>query len=133
MGELSPKSDAARADYEALRTGAAYRVLDDRLIVRVTGDDRVSFMHGMCTADIKGLLAGAIAPALLLTEHAHVIADFNVWAACDALLIEVTAERWVRAREQLEKLLVADDVEFEELTALKVIDLEGPRAAHAIG
>src|SRR5438270_11097244 len=100
MGELSPKSDALRSDYEALRSGAAYRVLDDRLVVRVTGDDRVSFMHGMCTADIKGLLAGAITPALLLTEHAHVIADFNVWAAGVALLVEVSSERCARATQQ---------------------------------
>jgi folate-binding protein YgfZ len=115
--------------YAAISTGAGIATLDDRLIVRIVGDDRIPFMHGMCSNDIKGLASGVVAPALILTEHAHIIADFFVYADADALLIEIDRALWPKARAHLEKFLVADDVEFEELDNLGVIDVEGPAAA----
>jgi folate-binding protein YgfZ len=84
-------------------------------------------MHGMCSQDIAQLRPGMAAPALLLTEHAHIVADFLVYADGDALLVEFERSAWTRAQAHLEKFLVADDVEFEEL-GHAVIDVEGPQA-----
>jgi folate-binding protein YgfZ len=108
-------------------------VLEDRTLVRVIGDDRVSFLHGMCTADVKGARPGAILPALFLTEHAHLIAEAFVWVTADALILDVDADAWTRTRAHLEHLLVADDVEFEDAGNLAVIDVEGPVALDAAG
>jgi folate-binding protein YgfZ len=66
---------------------------------------------------------------LFVTERAHLIAAFSVYALADAFLIEVDRTEWPGLRAHLEKFLVADDVEFEELTRLTVIDIEGPQAA----
>ena len=104
----------------------------ERMVVRVVGDDRVSFLHGMCSNDIKNARPGAIVPALFLTEHAHAIAEFFAWIGEDSVLIEIDRDGWTRARAHLEKLLVADDVEFEDQAELSVVDIEGPRAAEAI-
>ena len=68
----------------------------------------------MCTADVNGAKPGTILPALFLTEHAHVIADAFIWVTGDALMLDIDAEAWTRTRAHLEKLLVADDVEFED-------------------
>jgi folate-binding protein YgfZ len=119
-------------DYKALTSAVTVRVLADRIVVRMIGDDRVSFLHGMCSNDIKGLAAGAIIPALFLTEHAHVIADCFVWATDDALLLDIDRDAWPRVRAHLERLLVADDVEIEGLGELAVIDVEGPNAHDTI-
>lgn len=118
--------------YNAATKAAGVRVMRERQVVRVVGDDRAAFFHGMCSADVKGATPGSILPALFLTEHAHVIADLFIWVTDDALLLEIEAESWRRAREHLERLLVADDVEFED-TSLIVIDVEGPRACDAAG
>jgi tRNA-modifying protein YgfZ len=85
----------------------------------------------MCTADVKGARPGTILPALFLTEHAHVIADAFIWVTNDALLLDIDAEAWTRTRAHLEKLLVADDVEFEDASELAVLDVEGPVALDA--
>ncbi|MGA9724985.1 MAG: glycine cleavage T C-terminal barrel domain-containing protein [Candidatus Binatus sp.] len=113
------------------RPSAAILPLDARIIVRVTGDDRASFLHGMCTADVKGAKPGSILPALFLTEHAHVISDAFIWVTADVLILDVDADAWTRTRAHLEKLLVADDVEFEDGSELAVIDVEGPAALDA--
>ncbi len=126
-------TDAASfvADYSAVISAAGVRVLDVRVVVRVVGDDRVSFFHGMCSADVKGSAPGSVLAALILTEHAHVIADLFIWVTDDALLLDINADAWTRTRAHLGRLLVADDVEFEDESASSVIDIEGPRALDA--
>ncbi len=112
--------------YDAVVNGAGVVALDGRIVVRVVGDDRASFFHGMCTADVKGAKPGSILPALFLTEHAHLIADAFIWVTGDALMLDIDSEAWTRTRAHLERLLVADDVEFEVAGELAVIDVEGP-------
>ena len=126
-------TDAAAfdADYNAVVNATGVRVLDGRALVRVVGDDRVSFFHGMCSADVKGGAPGSVLAALILTEHAHVIADLFIWVTEDALLLDIDADAWTRTRAHLERLLVADDVEFEDVSTFSVIDIEGPRALDA--
>jgi folate-binding protein YgfZ len=113
------------------RPTAGILPLDARILVRVTGDDRAAFLHGMCTADVKSARPGAILPALFLTEHAHVIADAFIWVAGDALILDIEGDAWTRTRAHLERLLVADDVEFEDARELALIDVEGPAAVAA--
>jgi folate-binding protein YgfZ len=119
-------------EYDAINSGVGIRLLDDRLIVRVSGDDRISFMHGMCTADVKNLPPGHLARTLFLTEHAHVIADAFLYALEEALWLEVERSRWPVIREHLERFLVADDVELEESGMLAVLDVEGPLSVRAM-
>jgi len=114
------------------RPTAGVLPLDARILVRVTGDDRASFLHGMCTADVNGARPGTILPTLFLTEHAHVISEAFILITPDALLLDIDADAWARTHAHLEKLLVADDVEFEDAADLAVIDVEGPAALDAI-
>lgn len=136
----APAADrAARAaheaivrEYQAITSGAGYSRLADRLVIRVSGDDRAAFLHGMCTADIKGMVPGQVAPALFVTERAHIIRDFYVYALADALILESDRAAWPDVRAHLEKFLVADDVAMEEREALAVIDCAGPASAAAL-
>jgi folate-binding protein YgfZ len=129
----APASAEAAFDsaYDTVVKAAGVIVLDRRIVVRVTGDDRASFFHGMCTADVKSAKPGSIIPALFLTEHAHVIADAFIWVTDDALILDIDSDAWTRTRPHLEHLIVADDVEFEERGELAVIDVEGPAALAA--
>ncbi len=128
----STTASSLEAEYRALTERAGFRLLDDRMIVRATGDDRISFFHGMCSADVKGAHPGDVVPALFLTEHAHVIGDFLIWFEEEALTLETDLTAWPREKEHLEKLLVADDVEMEEFHPLSILHIEGPGAADAL-
>lgn len=118
--------------YAALRTGAGVRLCGERTVVRVVGDDRASFLHGMCSADIRGLVCGRVTAALFLTEHAHVIGEAVIWALPDALIIEMERESWPAVRDHLERFLIADDVEMEESAGECVIEADGPLAADVV-
>ncbi len=130
-GATATAAAALDSAYNAVISAAGVLVLDRRIVVRVTGDDRASFFHGMCSADVNGARPGSILPALFLTEHAHVIADTFIWVTGDALLLDIDSDAWTRTRAHLERLLVADDVEFEDAGELALIDVEGPAALDA--
>jgi len=112
------------------------RLCAERVVIQMSGDDRASFLHGMCSNDIKGLKPGSLVAALFLTERAHLIADANVWATADALLLEMERALWPAVRAHLERFLVADDVELEEPGEAAIYDgviqIDGPRAAAAV-
>jgi folate-binding protein YgfZ len=125
------------ADYRALKADAGVRLSAERIVIRMSGDDRASFLHGMCSNDIKGLKPGGLVVALFLTERAHLIAEANVWATADALLLEMERALWPAVSAHLERFLVADDVELEESGDSvrqdgSVIQIDGPRAAAAV-
>jgi folate-binding protein YgfZ len=131
-----PDSDGLEAEYRALKHGAGVRLCAERIVIRMSGDDRASFLHGMCSNDIKGLKPGGLVAVLFLTERAHLIAEAVVWAAADALLLEMERALWPAVRAHLERFLVADDVELEESgDSVKydgVIQIDGPHAAAAV-
>ncbi|MGA8570764.1 MAG: glycine cleavage T C-terminal barrel domain-containing protein [Candidatus Binataceae bacterium] len=128
------------ADYRALTGGAGVRLCAERIVIRMSGDDRASFLHGMCSNDIKGLKSGGLVAALFLTERAHLIAEASVWATADALLLEMERALWPAVRAHLERFLVADDVELEEtgqddkgdVAYDSVIQIDGPQAAETV-
>jgi folate-binding protein YgfZ len=130
-----PSGDVLEAGYRALKDGAGVRLCSERTVIRMSGDDRASFLHGMCSNDINGLKPGSLVGALFLNERAHLIAEGVVWATADALLLEMESVLWPAVRTHLERFLVADDVEFEESAdSVKygVIEVDGPRAAAAV-
>lgn len=127
-GDLS----ALEREWRALTESAGFRLLEERTVVRAIGDDRITFFHGMCSADVKGAKPGSVLPALFLTEHAHVIGDLFIWMEDNALTLETGRSEWPREREHLDHLLVADDVEMEERDAMSILHIEGPRATEIL-
>ncbi|MBF6568694.1 MAG: folate-binding protein YgfZ [Candidatus Binataceae bacterium] len=132
MNEIADRVPSPDSAYGAVRGRVAWRMVNDRVLIRVFGADRISFLHGMCSNDIRAMKTGEVAPTLLLTDHAHVVADMFIYADADAFLIEIERSAWDRARAHLDRFLVADEVEFEQLEELAMLDLEGPRAAELI-
>jgi folate-binding protein YgfZ len=126
-GELSLASQ-----YIAATDGAAFRMMPERLVIKVLGDDRISFMHGMCSQDIKALKPGMVSYGLVLTERAHVVADFYVYAKEQELLLELDRGLWPAAKQQLEKLIVADDVEMVADETVQVLQIQGKAAKRAV-
>jgi len=130
-GEAKTASQLAM-DLEALTAHAGVCRRDDRMLVRVVGDDRVSFLHGMCSNDIKALKPGMATYALVLTDHAHIVTDLYVLAGESVLYLETDRASWLQTREHLEKFLVADDVEMEPLEDSSVLDVAGPNATGVV-
>ena len=125
--------DAAR-EYRALRERAALVDLGFRTVVRAVGVDRVTFLQGMLTNDVAALRPGEGCPALLLTIQGRVVADVRVAATDETILLDVDVRFRDAFVEALERLVVADEVEFVPPEApLALVGLEGPHAERLVG
>ena len=99
----------------ALRCDGGFFLLDQRTRVRVTGADRLRYLNGQLSNDLRRLVPGEAMPALLLTAKGKLCADVFVWIDRDSLIVEadVSLEQALPAR--LERYAVSDDVSFELL------------------
>ena len=124
-------------EWRAAREGAALFPAGYRRLLAATGGDRVDFLQGMVSNDVKALAAGAGCYAALLNQTGKVVSDLRVYADAERLLLDVVAWRAAPLREALERFLIADDVELADATEQPLFQLEGPLAravaAEALG
>jgi tRNA-modifying protein YgfZ len=99
----------------ALRLDGGFFVLDERTRVRVTGADRLRYLNGQLSNDLRRLVPGEAMAALLLTAKGKLCADVYIWIDGESLIVEadVSLEEALLAR--LERYAVSDDVAFESL------------------
>ena len=120
-------------EWRAAREGAAMFPAGHRRLIAATGGDRVEFLQGMLSNDVKALVPGGGCYASLLNQMGKVITDLRVYADTDRLLLDVMAWRATALRESLERYLIADDVELADAAEQPLLQLEGPLARAVAG
>lgn len=127
----APRHVAGLADeWRAATEGCAVFPAAHRALARVTGDDRVSFLHGMLTNDVRGLAPGHGMPAAFLTASGQVVADLRLYCDEDGFDIDCASWRLEHLRAALDKYVIADDVEIEPSRVREpLVCLEGPASA----
>src|SRR4029453_1601996 len=73
------------AEYVAVRSAVGLMDLSYRGLLQVTGPDRLSFLQGMLSNDLRILKPFAGQSATLLTQQGKVIADVRVLCALNSL------------------------------------------------
>ena len=128
-----PDTESVRdvaAEYRAARQAAA---LFDRSAlgkISVTGRDRLAFLQGMLTNDVKGLQPGQGAPAAFLDAHGKVMVLLVVYAAADRVLIELPAGLTEKTLQTLDRYLISEKASFEAVDdAFVILSVQGPAAA----
>lgn len=121
--------DRAGPGYTALHESAAWLDLSQRGKIRVTGEDRVRLLHAILSNDVNGLRPGQGNYHFLLDAQAHILADANLYLFADHVLLDVEPDETTRVMEHLDRYIIADDVQLEDVTGrVTTIALEGPRA-----
>lgn len=114
-------------EYEAVRKRAGLIDASFLGVVRVGGDDRVTFLHNLLTQDINGLAPGSAAQAALVTPVGKLVSDMVVWAEPDAHWLIVPRARVEAVVKGLEHYLITEDVTLEDQTAAHaILALQGP-------
>src|SRR5437016_12039865 len=81
-----------------------------RAAIRMTGRDRVRFLHGMCSNDIKKLQPGQSCAAAIVNRQGKMVAELTVLAEADALFLITDRGGRQATIDHLAKFIVADDV-----------------------
>ncbi len=124
----------AGAEYRALREAAGLLDRATAGLLRMTGADRVRFLNGMITNEVKGVSPGAGLYAALCSPQGKVLGDLRVLALDDALLLLCEASCRARVAQTLDRFIIADDAKVTDATReVTVLGCYGPRAAEALG
>jgi hypothetical protein len=100
----------------AAREACAVGPVEVRALLRATGKDAKDYLHRMSTQDLNRLAPGEAAYATFLSAKGHVLAEGRVLAQEDGLLLDLDPRTLPDARVHLERLVIMDDVVFEDLS-----------------
>lgn len=119
--------------YNALHETAGVLDLSDRGRICLTGDDRVRFLHGQVTNDIKKLSPGDGCYAALVTAKGRMESDLNIYCLQDELLLDFEPGLTEKVTARLEKYIVADDVQVVDVAPMfGLLSIQGPQAKEVI-
>ncbi len=100
------------AEYAALTGEAGLVDFSDRTQIEVTGADRQSFLHNLCTNEVRKLTAGAGSEAFLCNPQGHVLALVTLFCGQESLVLETVPQQEAALLAQLDKYLIREKVEL---------------------
>jgi folate-binding protein YgfZ len=122
-------SGSASAEFQSLISGCGIYDLSLRAKIRLTGSDRVRWLNGMVTNNIRDLAPNHGVYCFLLNAQGHIQADFYAYNMGDSLLVDTDAQLREKVLAHFDKFIIMDDVEVADVTAtLGVIGVAGPQA-----
>jgi len=100
-------------EYDAVREAVGLVDGSFRGLIEVTGGDRLRWLNGQITNDVKDLKAGEGKLAAVLDVKGHILADVAIYGLPDSLWIDVQRDRAQPVRDTFDRYIIADDVVAE--------------------
>jgi len=117
------------AEQVALNQRAGVLDLSFRGRLCLTGADRLRFLHGQVTNDVKKLQAGEGCYAALVSSKGRMESDLNVYSLDEELLLDFEPGMNEKVTSRLKRYIVSDDVEIVEVGSIYgLLSIQGPQA-----
>jgi folate-binding protein YgfZ len=114
-------------EYDSIRHATGVLDLSYLGKLKVSGRDRVRFLHNLVSNDIKNLKTGAGCYATLLTHQGRMESDLYVFACEDEILLESPPAGRDRIFQSLNKYIVSDVVTVQDRSQdCCILSLQGP-------
>lgn len=98
-------------------------------IVRLTGPDRLQWLHKIVTADIEHLGSGQVRPSALLESKGHFIGDFFVLLEQDGILLLTTSSSAASLLHSLRRYVFREKVILSDVTGgWRMFTIIGPES-----
>ena len=132
-GERLLDYGSPEVELRALRETCGLFDRSDRGKLRLTGSERVGFLHGQVSNDVKSLEPGRGQYTALLTPKGSMVADGRILLRADDALLDTEPGREGTVRELLEHHLISEDVELSDVTAAYALfSLLGPASPEVV-
>ena len=118
-----------RQEFGALRSGCGVSELQWRAKINLTGGDRVRWLNGMITNNVRDLAPGRGVYAFLLNPQGRILADLYAYHRGDTFLVDTDYAQLPKVMEIFDHYIISDDVEITNASdKLAAIGLIGPQA-----
>ena len=117
-----------RGEFRALVSGCGIYKLD-RAQIALTGSDRVRWLNGMVTNNVRDLAENHGVYAFLLNPQGKIQADLYAFNRGESLVVETERAQGETVLQIFDRYIIMDDVEVENLTGkVAVIGVAGSKA-----
>src|SRR5437016_5535425 len=137
-GEYHGATTAARfadlqAELAALRDACGVYDLGFRAKFSLSGEDRVRWLNGMVTNNIRDLAPGHGLYAFLLNPQGHILGDLYAYNRGESLLVETDRPQLEKVLSVFRKYIIMDQVEIEDISEkLSSIGIAGPHSGEVL-
>jgi folate-binding protein YgfZ len=138
VGEYRGATTALRfsdpqAEFAALRAGCGVYDLGYRARFSLTGGDRVRWLNGMVTNNIRDLEAGHGAYAFLLNPQGHILGDLYAYHQGDSIVVDTDRSQVEKVLATFDHYIIMDDVEVKNLSeSVTTLGISGPRSGEVL-
>src|SRR6202166_5203101 len=122
-----------RAEFQALLGGCGIYDLGGRAKIAVTGGDRVRWLNGMISNNVRDLASGHGVYAFLLNAQGRIQADLYAFQRGESLLIDIAGAQREKVLQLFDRYIIADDVEIADISdKLTELSLTGPESRNVL-
>lgn len=137
-GEYRGATTAARfgdpqAEFTALRAGCGVYDLGFRAKISLTGGDRVRWLNGMVTNNIRDLGIGQGLYAFLLNPQGHILGDLYAFNRGESITVDTDCSQAEKILATFDHYIIMDDVEVANLSEqLTALGIAGPKSKEVL-
>lgn len=132
VGKL-PVATQVQAAYEAFKTHAVILPDLDLSLIELTGEDRVEWLQGQATNDLRGLKPGDRKSFCLCEATGQILAVCDLWVQEDRLLLTTDRATAPHILKRAEDMVILEDVQARDLSDdYELISVQGPNAVALI-
>src|ERR1700722_4387747 len=114
-------------EFSALLNSCGIYDLGFRARISLTGGDRVRWMNGMVTNNIRDLAVGHGIYAFLLNPQGRILGDMHVYNRGESLLVETDRDQVEKIIATFDHFIIMDDVEVANVSEVQTaLGLSGP-------
>jgi folate-binding protein YgfZ len=118
-----------QAELRALRTACGVYDLGFRARISLTGGDRVRWLNGMVTNNIRDLAPDYGVYAFLLNPQGRILGDLYAYDRGDSILVETDLSQVEKILATFDHYIIMDDVEVTSLSErITTLGVAGPKA-----
>ena len=118
-----------RTEFAEMVSGCAIYDLGWRAKIELTGKDRVRWLNGMVTNNIRDLAAGRGVYAFVLTPQGRILGDLYVYNRGESLLVDTDQSQAPKLLEIFRRYIIMDKVELNNVSEkLTAIGIAGPKS-----
>jgi folate-binding protein YgfZ len=134
MTEYRGAATAARfsdpqVELAALRDGCGVYDLGYRAKISLTGGDRVRWLNGMVTNNIRDLAPGQGVYAFLLNPQGHILGDLYAYNRGESIAIDTDSSQVEKILATFDHYIIMDDVEVQNLSEqVTALGIAGPKS-----
>ncbi len=122
-----------QTEFAALRSGCGVYDLGFRAKISLTGGDRVRWLNGMVTNNIRDLAVGQGAYAFLLNPQGHILGDLYAYNRGESITVDTDCGQAEKILATFDHYIIMDDVEVANLSEqLTALGIAGPKAGEAL-